>query len=174
MIMEKLIPRRIVAISTLTAVGALGLSGCTEAPKDYEGTGQEFVVRGPLSSVHRDGVIKIQQDHLEVVSSEGKAEGWFPEHKGQNFLSDKFNFHQSHDREPAGFWGGCADEFVVGEAFDTSGSEINIQDIKPGTEIRVTGKIRETTYYDAALKQCDEKDIAVYDKVEIVDFQPNS
>jgi|GEM_PF-2211726 len=162
--MERYKLRRLIAGSTLGILGGLGLSGCAEAPLNYEGQGQAFTVRGKIAEVEDDGTIKIHQDDLEVISAEGKAIEWFPDHDGQDIFSEKFNFLQKFKQEPGG-WFSCGDDVVVGEAFDIESHPIEPQDLSKGDMVEISGHIRESIYYQSYGKSgaCEAEDLAVYD-----------
>lgn len=163
--MEKNISlRRKLGAGSLVVLGALGLTGCGKL--DYSGEGNAFRVIGVVNNVEDDGTVKVQQDDIKIIDASGKATTWFPKHKGQNFLSDKFNFEQKYSQKP-GNWLSCGHDVFVGKVYDGNGVTTDPQDLQPGTTVEIDGKIRESIYYHSTGKSgyCDGQDMAVYDTI---------
>ncbi len=168
--MEKNSLRRKIAAAGLVVLGGLSLTGCGKSAVDYEGTGNEFSVRGVVSDAEGDGLVQIQEDQIVVIGASGKAETWFSEGKGQGVLSDEFDFLQKYSKEPGGMLS-CGDNTYVGEVSDQYGHLIEPEALQPGTVVEIHGKIRQSMYYQSTGKSgyCNEEDLAVYDRVTIVD-----
>jgi hypothetical protein len=157
------------AVLACTAVGLMALAGCSDQAPDYDGLGNTFEIRGIIDDVDNDGEIYINEDELVVDAAAGIAINWFPNREGQNLFSDDFNFKAAYSREPADFLS-CGHEETVGRiVMGVNGQVISPEQLQKGSEVKVTGRIRDTRYWLQIGKtgHCTEKFIATYETVEV-------
>lgn len=168
--MEKLTPRRKkMALVGAIMMGSALLTACSSDPVDYEGTGNEFVVRGIVSDSEEDGLIQIHEPDLVAIEATGKAATWFAKGKGQEAFGDEFDFLQKYSQEPGG-WLSCGSDVYVGIVYNMYGDQIQPQEVPQGAVVEIAGKIRESMYYQSTGKSghCTDEDLAVYDTVRVM------
>lgn len=157
--------RRACAAAGLALLGSGALGACSSEAPDYQGVGNEFVVRGIVSDSEEDGLVQVSEEDLVVLETAGRADTWFAEGDGQEFLGDEFNFLQTYGEESESWWK-CADEVEVGEVFDVNGQEIEPEQLQPGDVVEIQGRIHDST--DRRGKRCREEELAVYDTITVV------
>lgn len=155
-----------------TVVGGilvLALHGCSDSPRNYDGVGNGFEVRGIVLDVQDDGTVLISEDQLAIKAVQGVASTWFKDGKGQNTFSDDFYFEPSYMQEEQGFLSDCEHEVTVGQAFDVEGFEIPVGDIQPGQTVIIDGSIRESSKRKRSgkISYCGTDERPVYDKVTV-------
>lgn len=111
--------------SGAAAIALLFFAGCVDP--NYDGEGNDFIIRGPIQDV---GDNSIQILPLEVVEAEGKAEDWF-------HGDDPTRVHDNYKDE----W---CNQDEVGEVFDADGNPQLLADIQEGEWVELSGQIRES------------------------------
>ena len=167
--MERKTFKRLTAAG-LIALGSISLAGCSETSYNYEGTGNEFVVHGPVFDVESDGTIHINEKQIVVDEAHGTAPDWFKNGDGQNVFSDNFNFEPLYRENSEDFWGSCGGkEITVGHVFDQNGQEIHVQDLRPGIEVVIRGSIRDSRKLVSMGKTviCKSEEYPVFDSVTV-------
>lgn len=164
--MEKLTLRRRLAVAGLVTLGGLSLAGCDTAG-DYEGIGNEFVVRGPLDEVTID-LVEISGDQMEIINASGRASRWFTEGFGQELFTGDFRFHnQLTDPDGATFWT-CGTDVIVGRVIDTDGTEMPLDELDRDDYVQVSGHIRDSEE-PAGKAGCQPQGRAVFDTVVVLE-----
>lgn len=125
--MEKKIGLRVGLAFAALGAGTLAVSGCGLFEKNYEGEGNEFIIRGPVLDVGDDSV-KILP--LEIVDADGKAKNWF-------HTDDETRVHDNYKN-------GWCNQKEVGDVYDVNGLEEDLDDLQEGEWVEIHGKIRES------------------------------
>jgi len=161
--------RRLLAAGVILA-GSGALSGCSDAPVDYEGIGNEFIVRAVVSDSEEDGLVQAPENQFVVLAANGKAKSHFPNPADSGLSVGEVDFLQRYSKEPRGFLS-CGDDVYVGEVFDSNGGRIAPEDLQPGDVIEIEGHIRQSMYWQSTGKSgyCNEEDLAVYETIRIVE-----
>lgn len=163
--MEKLTLHRRLAVAGLVALGGLTLAGC-DTVGDYEGIGNEFVVRGPLDEVSVD-LVEISSNQMEIVEASGRASVWFAKGYGQEMFTGDFRFHDHYsDPDGATFWT-CGVDVIVGQVVDNNGSEMPLDELDGGDYVEVYGRIRDSEE-PAGKSGCQPEGRAVFDRVVLI------
>lgn len=161
------------AAAALAMLGAATLSGCGSEAADYEGQGNDFIVRGVVSDSEDDGLVQTHEDQTVVLRSSGEASEWFGDKEGQGFLHDEYDFLQAYSKEP-GRWFNCGKDIYVGKVYDADRKQIEPEALEPGMLVEIKGRIRDSRYYQSTGKSgyCTEESLAVYDSITIIDGRP--
>lgn len=166
--MEKLTWRRRMAVAGLVLVGGAALAGCADTG-NYDGTGNEFTVRGPVKDVFED-MVEIAADDLVVVDASGRSVEWFQSGYGRELTTGDVRFHTGY-RDPRlshGFLEFCGKEIEVGRVVDTDGSTATMGELNRGDYIEIQGDIRDEKRY-AGKSGCVRHGTAVFEEVRILE-----
>lgn len=108
-------------------VGVVLLPACGIFDVNYEGEGNEFVIRGPIQDI---GDNSVQILPIEVLEGNGAAEDWFEP-------DDPTRVHDNYEGE----W--CTQQ-EVGVVLDVQGVEQELDALEEGQWVEIHGRIRES------------------------------
>ena len=116
------------ARSLATAASLTLIASCGSFDRNYEGSGNEFTIRGPITDV---GEKSIKIYPKEVLNAEGAAEGWFSEDAVTQVHN---NYGDS----------GCNDHEVDYQIIDEAGNPEGLDMLQEGDWVEIQGRIRES------------------------------